>query len=220
MLGKIHFPRSIIALCILTLAPAAASASLHLSAVGGISMANQTISYDLSPYSTTQKNYLSYGLLASVRVPKSIWGLSSGILYSEFGSHQRSSVGVTTTDIDQKLPYYVIPITIDFWLGQYISIGLGAFYATAAGNMSDKGADVTGGVSNPIDTSRSFSDNNYESKDFGYLARLQIYVPIKKRFFITATGIYALGTTDIDKDQTLKTTNRSILALAGVGLVF
>jgi hypothetical protein len=197
-----------------------AVASLHLSASGGVSMANQTISYDLSPYSTSQKNYLSYGLLANFRVPKSNWGMTTGALYAEFGSHQRSSVGITTTDVDQKLPYLVIPITVDFWFGQYVSIGLGAFYAVAAGNMSDKGADVTGGVSTPIDSTRSFAENNYETKDFGYLARLQIYVPVKKRFFATATGLYAIGTTDIDKNLTIKTTNSAILAMGGVGFMF
>ena len=195
-----------------------------LSAVGGISHAYQEVLYVGPPYQTTAKNYASYGLLANWKFPVGSLGLTTGILYAEFGSHQYEDVGGGQVDeFDEKLPYLVIPLTLDFWIGHYVIIGAGGYYALANGNMSDTGTDTVTGVVTPINVNRSFADNNYDSKDMGLLAHVQFFVPIKGHFALTAVGYYAVGLTNLNKapisDQ-LTTRNKTVLALGGFSYRF
>jgi hypothetical protein len=207
---------------ILLISVAAATPAFALVdiAVGyGISNATQNVS-NISPaagLTTSAGSYTSYGALVNFILP-GMWSVGTGVLYTEMGSHYK--ITGLNSDYDEKAPYIQIPITLNYWLGHIVGIGVGGYYGFPGGNISDKGTLL--GVPN-LSSSGSFSQQNYASSDYGLVGQVQIHIPLGVKWFILADGMYEYGLQNVDNSPTANGTtikNTAIVAVGGLGLVF
>ena len=193
-----------------------ADADLKVAAVGGITSANFSYENTTLPGATvSSRSMMSYGLLANFRRGSS-FGVSFGFLYSELGGKVKYSQSGVEVTIDEKYPYFQIPLIADYWLNRFIAVGVGGYYAFSGGNVTQ---DLSiAGVS--TSTTQSFDDHKLESTDYGLLGHLQIVFPIMTRAYFTVNAMYEIGFTQISKDPTTKIYNRAFIGHVGVGYMF
>jgi hypothetical protein len=194
-----------------------ALAFVDASLVGGLSVASQSIttSYNVN---SSSKTYLAFGALGNARFIGVPWGLTSGILYVEMGSNQRSQNGIDQRNYDVKVPYLQVPIIIDYWILKNLLVGLGGYIAFPGGNVKTTGTQ-TFFTTSSIDLSQSFSAANYRELDWGAVAHAQVKFPFG-RFFGTAALIYEYGFEDVNALADITTRNSAFLALIGGGITF
>ncbi len=185
--------------------PNRADAAFGVGVVYGLT--NPTLSGSNTTSAT--KSYTTYGALAELPVGARS-GLLLGILYSELGGHQT----FTGFDMDVKLPYYQVPVLIDYWLIPEIAVGIGGYYGIPGGNATQSGT-VLGVVS----TSRSdtFSNLNYRGDDFGLAANIRAQIPLGP-IFVSGDLIYEYGLENVSTSNGQTLNNRALLAMIGVGI--
>ena len=182
-----------------------AEANLGVGVVYGLT--NPTLSGNNTTSAT--KSYTTYGALAELPLG-SRSGLLLGILYSELGGHQ----SFTGFDMDIKLPYYQVPVLIDYWLIPEIAVGIGGYYGISAGNATQSGT-VLGIVS--TSRSDSFSNLSYRGDDFGLAANVSAQISLGP-LFISGDLIYEYGLENVSTANGQTLNNRALLAMIGAGI--
>jgi hypothetical protein len=196
-----------------------ALALVNLAAVGGISMANQSLTTNqVTNLSVSSKSYLAYGFIGNLKFPGKNLGLTVGAQYGEMGSHQTYASGGVNYSIDEKAPYYQFPVTLDYWLGNFLALGVGGYYATPGGNITDNGTAVAASTSTTVNTSNTFSAANYISSDYGFVAHAQLIIPIGAVWMLTANAYYLSGFQNVATNPGSTEKNSSVQIEGGIGI--
>jgi hypothetical protein len=198
---------AIIAFCILYSIPS--FAILDLGVVGGVSqMTEPTTAASTTSFNVTANTGRSYGLMAQFHSSFGL-GLSVGLLYTEVNFHELETNGVLTiSNSDTLVPYYQIPVILNYWVGGILAFGAGGYYGLPGGNISTAG------------TSGSFAAQNYKSDDFGLVGDFQIRVPLGIVTYLTATALYEYGLENVSTQSGLTAHNQGFVFLAGLGIGF
>ncbi|MBK9292828.1 MAG: hypothetical protein IPM57_00010 [Oligoflexia bacterium] len=205
------------------LVPFSLKAETRLNFVGGINSASQEATSTLfQNIVASAKTYMAYGITADFKPASKSKGLqlgvSTGLLYVESGANQRFSVAGVTFNMDAKLPYIQVPLTLELWLSNIFSLGLGAYHEWGYQKMSQKGTQTFMGVTTTIDSASSFGEQNYETRSFGYMGKLQAQVPLGKKLRFVAIAIYQKNFLDISTHNHTTAKNINMMALGGFGL--
>lgn len=200
--------KHIVFIIILLLASSESFALVGVEAVGGLSIASQTASPTTMTGSSA--NFLSYGLMGNVHFPSRL-GLTFGALYTEMGSH----IKLGSSAQDEKVPYFQVPVIIDFWFGGIFALGVGGYYGFPGGNVVD--SNSTGTFAN---SSQTFSQAGYTSNDYGVVGHAALHIPLGPKWFVAAEGLYEYGIQNVSSTPGLTLKNSTILALGGVGVKF
>ena len=165
---------------------------------------------------STGKSNMAFGVLGNAKFVGVPYGLTSGFLYVEMGSHQRTTNGIDLRDYDVKAPYFQVPLIFNYWILNNLLVGMGGYLGFPGGNIKTTGTQ-TFFVTTPIDLTQSFSAANYREIDWGAVGHAQ-YKYVIGKFFATATLMYEYGIEDVNALTDVTTRNSAFLALVGAGL--
>lgn len=200
-----------------------AKAEWTVSAVGGFSLANQSYS-DRTANNQAQvkatvnaENFLSYGLQVHHKFEHETYGLTLGLLSTEMGSKVKSFQHPTTRNYTEKIPYYMFPVTFDYYVHPQIMLGAGAYYAMVAGDVVVDGN--INGMSSYFTTTEA-SRAGYKATDYGFVLHANGKQHIAPKWFLTADLSYLMGLSNISTIGGGTISNSTFLIQFGLGFAF
>ncbi len=120
--------------------------------VGLVGVINNT-TFEAQGVTSEPVQKLGYGLLWENSM-NGYKGWETGVLYYDRKWAQ-----------DSQIKFFQIPFSYNYWLGSYIGIGLGGYFAQGLGNVKLNGV------------TRTFSEAAMRSQDFGALGSLKVNMP-------------------------------------------
>jgi len=128
------------------------------------------------------------GLLVEFRIMPAI-GFEMGALYMPRKYEYNTAVPTSTkTTLSGKM--YEFPVLLRMHLGRLFSLGVGGYYAKAAGQISGETQTEGAGTTTQVYT---YAARNQTETDYGALVSLALYMRMAPLTYFTVDGRYAMG---------------------------
>jgi|GEM_PF-4362975 len=128
------------------------------------------------------------GLLFEIRMMPAI-GFEFGALYMQ-RKYEYNTVVPTNTRTTVSASLYEFPVLLRMHLGRLFSLGVGGYYAKAAGDLGTETRTEGGPASKQTAT---YTSRNLTSTDYGALVSLALYFRLAPITHFTIDGRYAIG---------------------------
>jgi hypothetical protein len=135
-------------------------------------------------------------------------GLELGGLYLQRKFSTTDSLLAITAE--STFTYVQIPLQVRFWLGRFVTLGVGGYYAMGLGDIKSTALGI------PITT--TYAAAGTKTSDYGLLGSLGFNIPLGTSVAILAEGRYAYGMQDLNvtKDPAGTAKWRDMQALIGL----
>jgi hypothetical protein len=142
--------------------------------------------------------------------PKSMLGLGGGAQV-EFGLGPMAGLEIGAVYLGRKtgdstanltFNYVQIPVQLRYWVGKYLTLGAGGYYALPVGDIKAGGSSLPGGGSIPYATA------GFKKNDYGLLGSVGFNAPVGPTAAVFAEGRYALGLDDQNATAIAGTTTK------------
>jgi hypothetical protein len=110
------------------------------------------------------------------------FSMGIGALYID----RKFQVGTGSVRLERKVPTVMVPLEAKFWLGNAISLGVGAFGAVKVGDVTDTA--IAGGG-----TLQSTTAADHETIEYGLTASANLLFPVAERTGILLGARYLRG---------------------------
>ena len=151
---RIHHQRIFYLLILLFLIPTSSRADVSMSLFGLLDKAN---------YSDT-------GLGANSSFSPGFGGAVEFDVFSPFRLELGAMYFQRKWNTDSSVSYLEVPVTLNYWITSFLSLGAGFYYARSFGSVTLSGVTET------------FSAAGFESDDGGITAALKVNVPVSSSF--------------------------------------
>jgi hypothetical protein len=191
--------------------------AFELAVVGALNFPSVSVDQATTPQILSGTAGVGAGVLMGVGLVPELLDLEIGALYMprkiNFSGAAGAGAAAVSTSGGSSFKYLEVPVMVRFVALPLVSVGAGAYYAQALGDVSLNLNNANGTTSDATDT---YSGQGIKKSDFGLVGSVGLKFPILPTLDLLVDARYLLGLVNTDDTGLQTRKNRSFETLVGV----
>jgi hypothetical protein len=162
-------------------------ASLKFSVFGAGNLSNLKDSAAATTVTNSAKLNFGGGAQFEIMFGQVVGLEFGGIYLGRKFSQTDSTVPIT---LESTYTYVQIPLQLRFWLGRFVTLGVGGYYAIPVGDIKFSALGIEG--------TSTYAGAGLKTSDYGLLGSLGFNIPLGPAVGLMVEGRYAMGLQDLN----------------------